>query len=117
MAITCTAVYQPGDTPSGASAITDPGIASTAPKQEIEFAIAASGVANSSAATGFDNLMSAIETYGAGTLATALGLDSTATVAMVIYVRSVSRAVSGSTIWQTGTDNYNISGLVQWEVS
>ena len=116
MAITATALYQK-TIPSGATTRTDPSVPVANPSQRENVTIAVSGNANASEATGFDNVMTALETYGTGTFKTDNGIDDNETITMVIYVHGVTRQGDQASIWQTGTENYICDCTIQWETA
>lgn len=119
MAITCIPIYKLTDPaiPSGVSVRTDPAIPSTAPKIKKTFTVAVSGTANATASTGYDAVLDAVATYGAGTLATEIGLDATETIPMVAYIKTLKRENDAATVWQVGNEQFEISAEFQWEVS
>lgn len=117
MAISFNAIssLNPSEHPSGFTNPTANVLSSPYSIKQFDVEIAASGVANSTASTGLDNLLAALVTYAEGTLATAMKLDSSATVTGNIYLKKVARSVDGASIYNTGTDEYLCTVFVEWE--
>lgn len=119
MAVTCTALWKYGliDAPTGAAVPTDPEVDTAVQKDRLTISIGASGVVDADAATGFDNLLAAVEAYGEGTFTTNAKIDATQTVTMVAYIHKVERKPPQLTeaIFQTWTDELDVDVTFQWE--
>lgn len=91
-------------------------------KEAFSFALTpASSYDNATAATFYTAVKAAIETYAEGTLATAIGLNSSATIIGDVVITSIVRGWPGITGPKTqhlaATDEFVVSGYFEWYVS
>ncbi len=90
-------------------------------REDFSFALTpASSYDNATAATFYTAVKAAIETYAEGTLATAIGLDSAATIVGDVVITSIVRGWPGITGPKTqhlaATDEFVVSGYFEWYV-
>lgn len=124
MAITATAKLQlpASQLPDGVSNDTLSDFSAEATtKEAFEFALTpASSYDNATATTFITAVKAAIETYAEGTLATAIGLDSAATIVGDVVITSIVRGWPGITGPKTqhlaATDEFVVNGYFEWYV-
>ena len=111
------------DRPAGYTPPVFTPLTGTVSKERFQVSIAAVGVENAVALTGFSALVAAVDTAVGTYISGTLKLDATASIAAHAYIESVKRPPNtpdkennGSTIYlDTGTDEYVCTVNLEWQ--